>query len=88
MLKDCYTFDWSPKWAVSDAADAISNSLKNVFPQTEHVRCFFHTVKAVRDKINRWKNTQEKKSLKDKWRLLVYSLKLLHRTQSDEDFLA
>jgi len=51
---------------LSDAADAISNSLQKTFPQAEHLRCYFHTVKAVRDKITRWKDLPAEKLLKEK----------------------
>ena len=86
-LKDIFDFNWNPSWAVSDAADSIANALSKIFPQTEHIRCYFHTVKAVRDKITRWKINTEKKVLKDNWGLILHALKLLHYTLEDEEFV-
>jgi transposase-like protein len=73
---------------VSDAAESISNSVQSLFKNTEHIRCYFHTVKAIKDKILRWKVSDEKKKLKDDLGLIHYAIKLLHRTATDENFLA
>jgi len=59
-FKCYYNFNWNPSFAISDAANCISNALKKVFPNIEHLRCYFHTIKAVKDKIQRYKNGEEK----------------------------
>ena len=72
---------------ISDAADCIHNATKKVFPDSLHIRCMFHTIKAIRDKIFRCKVPNEKKSLKDNWGLILYNVKLLHRSSSEDHFL-
>ena len=45
-------------------------------------------MKAIKDKITRWKNSQEKALLKEPWGLLRCAIKLLHLQTNDEDFFA
>jgi len=47
----------------------------------------FHTLKAIKDKIHRWKLPVEKKLLKDNWSFINYNVKLLHKSRTEEDFL-
>ena len=60
---------------------------KKVFSNSEHIRCYFHTVKAVKDKINRWKNSTEKKLIQNEFGLINYAMKLLHCATTDDDFV-
>jgi len=48
----------------------------------------FHTIKAIRDKIFRWKLPEEKKTLKDSWGYIHYHVKLLHKSCTEESFLS
>jgi len=86
-LEAIFDYEWKPVFAVSDAADSISKALVKTFPGIIHIRCYFHTVKAVYEKITRWKDVEEKKVLKTNWGLINYGLKLLHRTTTDDDFI-
>jgi len=85
--KSIFNFTWQPTFVVSDAADSISNSLETVFPNIAHIRCFFHASKAVKDKMTRWKDLEEKKLLKENLGLINYGMRLLHQTTSDENFM-
>jgi len=82
-----YKFDWSPFFLVSDAADSINLAVSRVFPGVPHYRCYFHSIKAVKDKIQRYKNASGKKIIKENWPYVHYAMKQLHMTLDDEDFM-
>lgn len=86
-LQKYFAFEWNPNYIISDAADSIHNAVSNIFPQCIHIRCFFHTLKAIKDKISRWKVPNEKKKLKDDWGLISHNVKLLHRSRTEENFV-
>lgn len=85
-LETQYNLKLQPILMVSDAADCIHNAIEKVFPNCLHIRCYFHVMKAVKDKINRWKEPNEKSQLKESWGKIHYSISLLHRTKSFQDF--
>jgi len=76
----------NPKLIVSDAADCIHNAIEKLFPSCSHIRCYFHVMKAVKDKISRWKVSAEKAELKELWGKIHYSITILHTTRSYKDF--
>jgi len=86
-FKEHLEFDWSPDYVISDAADSIHNAISKIFPESIHLRCFFHALKAVKDKLSRWKVLSEKKELRDNWGLISHNIKLLHKSRTEEDFL-
>ena len=86
VLKAWYDFDWSPNYVISDAAECIHSAVNTIFPSSKHLRCMFHTFKAIKDKIHRWKLPIEKKLLKDNWNFICYNVKLLHKSQTEEAF--
>jgi len=85
-LQSYFSFNWKPNFMVSDAADSILLAIEKVFPTAQHFRCFFHAVKAAREKTIRWKDKNEKETLKGNWGYINYAMKLLHRTCSEEEF--
>ena len=86
-LKKHFNFDWKPHFGVSDAAESLNSAMQNVFGEMDHIRCFFHVVKTIRDKVFRWKVLSERKLLKDSWGFIHYGIKTMHKMQTDEDFL-
>jgi len=86
VLEEKFQFKWNPSWSVLDAADSIINAVHKVFPNIQHYRCYFHIVKALKDKILRWKISEEKSILKENTGIILYFLSLLHQTKTDDDF--
>jgi len=82
-----FNFGWAPYLIVSDAAESIKNAVTEVFPRARHQRYFFHVNKAFGDKLLYWKDPNEKKALKEKKPLLLYSNNLLHNCRDDKTFI-
>ena len=77
---------WSPTFCMSDGADSIHKAVKTVFPWCKQLLCYFHVKKAVKRHISTTKNLEVKKKLKANQGLIMYGLKLLHKTPSAERF--
>ena len=85
-LKNNFDFILQPSFAMGDGADCIFLAVKEVWPNCTYLLCIFHLKKAITAKINREKNEETKKILKEKAPLINYGVNLLIDTKSWFEF--
>jgi hypothetical protein len=82
-----HEFDWSPKFCMSDGADAIHSAVKSIFPEITQLLCYFHVKKAIKRRITTTKDVNHRKLLRERSGGILYGIKLLHKTKSRQEFV-
>ena len=85
-LKLYFDFKVHPQYVKGDGADCIFLSVKELWTDSTYLLCLFHLKKAVTAKINREKDAEIKKLLKEKSPLINYGINLLIDSKSWLEF--